>query len=79
MIVADVVIQTQPGRAGAVETRLEQRVPGFQSRHVAGGNRIVATWCVPSGADPQALAKMLEALDPDIVFVNPTIVGVIGG
>jgi hypothetical protein len=78
MIIADVVIQTQPGRAAAVEAHLEQRVPGFQSRHVTDGDRIVASWCAPSAAQPQALAEILQAIDPDILFVNPTVVGVIG-
>jgi hypothetical protein len=78
MIIADVVIQTQPGRAAAVEAHLEQRVPGFQSRHVAGGDCIVASWCAPSASQPQALGEILQAIDPDILSVNPTVVGVIG-
>ena len=77
MLVTDVVIQTQPGRAAAVEAHLERDVPGFQSRHVAGDDCIVGSWCVPSG-QPQALAEVLQALDPDIISVNPTILGVIG-
>jgi hypothetical protein len=77
MIVTEVVIQTQPGRAPAVEAHLEKDVPGFQSRRVEGGDCIHGSWCVPSG-QAQALAEVLQALDPDILSVNPTILGVIG-
>jgi hypothetical protein len=77
MIVTDVVIQTQPGRAAAVEAHLEQAVPGFQSRRVERDDCIVGSWCVPAG-QPQALAEVLQSLDPDILWVNPTILGVIG-
>lgn len=78
MIVADLEIQTQPGRASAVEARLEKELPGFQARSVGADDRILASWCVPSG-QPQALAEILQSVDPDIVFVNPTVLGVIGG
>ena len=77
MIVTDVVIHTLPGRAAAVEAHLEQVVPGFQSRRVAGEDRILGSWCVPSG-QAQALAEVLQSFDPDIVSVNPTILGLIG-
>jgi hypothetical protein len=77
MLVTEVVIQTQPGRAASVEARLERQVPGFQSRLVEGGDRILASWCAPNG-QPQALGEILQALDPDIIFVNPTVLGVIG-
>jgi hypothetical protein len=77
MIVTDVVIQTQPGRAAAVEAHLERRLPGFQARHVDGGDVITASWCAPS-AQPQALEEILQSLDPDIISVNPTVLGVIG-
>jgi hypothetical protein len=53
-------------------------VPGFQSRHVAGGDCIVASWCAPSASQPEALGEILQAIDPDILSVNPTVVGVIG-
>jgi hypothetical protein len=78
MIVTDIVIQTQPGRAAAVEAHLEQRVPGFQSRHMEGGDCIVASWCAPSASQPEALGEILQAIDPDIISVNPTVLGVIG-
>jgi hypothetical protein len=77
MIVTEVVIQTQPGRATAVEAHLERALTGFQSRRVEGDTCILGSWCVPGG-QPQALAEILQALDPDIVSVNPTILGVIG-
>lgn len=76
MMVTDVLIETQPGCAQAVEAHLEKQVPGFQSRRVEG-DCIVASWCAPSG-QPQALAEVLQALDPDIISVNPTVLGVIG-
>lgn len=78
MIVTDVVIQTQPGRAAAVEAHLERRVPGFQSRHTEGGDCIVASWCAPSDSQAEALAEILQAIDRDIISVNPTVLGVIG-
>jgi hypothetical protein len=77
MIVADVLIQTQPGRAAAVEAHLEKVVPGFQSRRIESGNVIHGSWCAPSGQS-QALAEVLKALDTEIVDVNPTLLGVIG-
>ncbi|MET0551585.1 MAG: hypothetical protein ABW221_01010 [Vicinamibacteria bacterium] len=77
MIVTEVVIHTQPGRAVAVEEHLERRVPGFQSRHVEGSSCIVASWCAPN-AQPQALEEILQSIDPDIISVNPTVLGVIG-
>ena len=64
MIVTDVVIQTQPGRAAAVEAHLERKVPGFQSRHMAGGNCIVASWCAPSASQPQALGESCRRSTP---------------
>jgi hypothetical protein len=76
MIVADVVIQTQPGRAPAVEAHLEKAVPGFQSRRIES-DCIHGSWCAPSGQG-QALAEVLRALDADILDVNPTLLGVIG-
>jgi hypothetical protein len=78
MIITDVVIQTQPGRAAAVEAHLERRVPGFQSRHTEGGDCIVASWCAPSDSQAEALGEMLQAIDRDIISVNPTVLGVIG-
>jgi len=78
MIVTDVVIQTQPGCAAAVEAHLERRVPGFQSRHTEGGDCIVASWCAPSDSQPEALGEILLAIDRDIVSVNPTVLAVIG-
>ena len=42
-----------------------------------GGDCIVASWCAPN-AQPQALEEILQALDPDIVSANPTVLGVIG-
>jgi hypothetical protein len=78
MIVTDVIIRTQPGRAAAVEAHLERRVPGFQSRHMEGGDCIVASWCAPSASQPEALGEILQAIDPDIISVDPTVLGVIG-
>jgi hypothetical protein len=77
MIVTEVVIQTQPGRAAEVEAHLERRVPGFQSRHLEGADCIVASWCAPN-AQPQTLEEVLQSIDPDIISANPTVLGVIG-
>jgi hypothetical protein len=76
MMVTDVLIQTQPGCAPAVEALLERQLPGFQGRRVEG-DCIVASWCAPTG-QAQALAEILQSMDPDIISVNPTVLGVIG-
>lgn len=76
MMVTDVLIETQPGCAAAVEAHLERQVPGFQSRRVEGDS-IVASWCAPSG-QAQALAEILQSIDPQIISVNPTVLAVIG-
>ncbi len=65
------------GRIDLLEAHLERDLPGFQSRRIEGGNYILASWCAPHG-QPQALAEILQAMDPDIVDVNPTVLGVIG-
>jgi hypothetical protein len=72
MIVAEVIIRTQPGRAHAVEEHLLRTMSGFRSLQVDEGV-IHGAWQAPA-VQSQAIAEALCALDGDILEVDPTLV-----
>lgn len=74
MIVAGVVIETQPGRAAAVAARLGD-VPGLEVRGDDGDRRLAGVWSARSGEALEELAEALVAGDEEILGVFPTFAG----
>ena len=74
MIVAGVVIETQPGRAAAVADRLGA-VPGLALHGDDGDHRLAAVWCAATGKALEGLAEALVAGDEEILGVFPTFAG----
>jgi len=73
MLVANLVVETLPGKARAVAERMGQ-IKGMGAPSADGDHRVVATWSVPDGDTPEALVEVLHALNPEIVEVYPTLV-----
>ena len=74
MLVAELTIQTLPGRAPSVETQLG-RIPGMSRLRLDGDQRVHATWCLPDSGTAEGIAEALGALNPDILGVYPVIQG----
>lgn len=74
MIVAGVVIETQPGRAGAVAARLGA-VPGLDLQGDDGDRRLAGVWRGPSGEALEEMAEALVAGDEEILGIFPTFAG----
>jgi hypothetical protein len=73
MLVASVVVETLPGKARAVAERMEQiRGMGVLS---ADDCRITATWTVHDCDTVEGLSEVLQAMNPEIVCVYPSVVG----
>lgn len=74
MLVASIVAETLPGRARIVAERMAQ-LEGMGSSAAEGDCRVVAIWRVPDGDTLEGLSEVLQAMNPEIVFVYPTLVG----
>lgn len=74
MVVAGVVIQTLPDRAGAVAERLGS-VPGLQVRGDDGDSRIAAVWRGASGEDLEEMGEALVEMDREVLGLFPTFAG----
>jgi hypothetical protein len=73
MLVASVVVETLPGKARTVAERMEQiRGMGVLS---ADDRRITATWTVHDCDTVEGLSEVLQAMNPEIVCVYPSVVG----
>lgn len=74
MVVAGVVIETRPGRAAAVASRLGT-LPGLEVRGDDGDRRIAAVWSGESGEVLEEMAEALLADDGEVLGVLPTFAG----
>ncbi len=74
MLVAELTIQTLPGRAPSVERHLGT-IAGMSHLRLDGDQRVHATWCVPDSDTAEGIAEALGAINPDILGVYPVIQG----
>jgi hypothetical protein len=74
MLVAKIVVETQPGKANLVATHLGQ-IKGMASPSADGDHRVTALWKVPDGDTVEGLSEVLQALNPEILQVYPALVG----
>ena len=74
MLVANIVIETLPGRARTVAARMAQ-LEGMGSSSAEGDHRVVAVWKVPDSDTLEGVSEVLHAMNPEIVEVYPTVVG----
>ncbi len=73
MIIAGVVIETIPGRAAAVEERL-QAWEGLAIKGSDGNHRLAGVWTAPTGAELERRARELIHSEHDVLGVYPTLV-----
>jgi hypothetical protein len=73
MLVAKIVVETQPGKASLVATHLGL-IKGMAGPAADGDHRVTATWKVPDGDTVEGLCEVLQALNPEIVQVYPSLV-----
>jgi hypothetical protein len=71
MLVANLVVETLPGKAHVVLERLG-RLKGMTAVSGDGDHRITATWSVPDIDSLEGLCEVLQALNPEIIGVSPT-------
>jgi hypothetical protein len=50
-------------------------IMGMASLAAEGNHRVTATWRIPDGDSLEGLSEVLQALNPEIVQVYPTLVG----
>jgi hypothetical protein len=74
MLVATIVVETLPGAAATVAERMA-RIQGMVAPVAEGDHRVVATWRVPDDDTREGLCEVLQALNPEILDVCPTLVG----
>lgn len=74
MLIARVVVDTLPGTAKTVAARMA-RLHGMGPPSAENDRRVVAEWRVPSGDNREGIAEVLQAMNPEIVEVHPTLVG----
>jgi len=74
MLVANIVVETLPGKARAVAERMEQ-IKGMGSLSADGDRRVVATWKAPDCDTVEGLSEVLQAMNPEIICVYPSMVG----
>jgi len=72
MLVANIVVETLPGKAQTVAERMAH-IQGMGSLSADGDHRVLATWSVPDNDTPEALAEVLQAMNPEILQVLPTL------
>jgi hypothetical protein len=70
MLVTNLVLRTQPGRARSVADLVSQ-IHGMQGLSVEGDQRVLATWRVPEGQnpEPEGLSEVLRAMTEEILEV----------
>ncbi len=73
MLVANIVVETQPGKARYV-AELIHHLRGMTLRSVEGDCRVIATWNVPEDQhlEPEGVSEMLQAMSGDILEVGLT-------
>ena len=70
MLVTNIVLETQPGRARSVADFVGQ-MKGIALLGVPSDDRVLATWQVPEGQnpEPEGLSEVLRALSEEILGV----------
>jgi hypothetical protein len=74
MLIANLVVETLPGKAQAVAERMG-RLKGMGVLAADGGCRVTGTWKVPEWDNVEGLSEVLQAMNPEIVQVYPALVG----
>jgi hypothetical protein len=74
MMVAKIVVETQPGKAHLVAEHMGS-IKGMASPSADGDHRVNAVWRVPEGDTMEGLCEVLQALNPEILQVYPTLIG----
>lgn len=74
MLVANIVVETLPGKARTVAERMGH-IKGMGSLSADGDHRVIATWMVPDSDTSEGLSEVLHAMNPEIVQVYPTLAG----
>ena len=74
MLLAQIVVETQPGMARLVAEQMGH-IKGMGPPSTEGDHRVTALWKVPDGGTTEGLCEVLQALNPEIVQVYPTLVG----
>lgn len=74
MLVANIVVETLPGKAQRVAERMG-RLKGMALPSAESGHRVIAVWTVPENDTLEGISEVLHALNPEIVEVYPTVVG----
>lgn len=74
MIVANIVVETLPGKARTVAERMEQ-IRGMGPLCADGDCRVTGTWRVHDCDTVEGLSEVLHAMNPEIVCVYPAMVG----
>jgi hypothetical protein len=74
MLVASIIVETLPGKARAVAERMEQ-MRGMGPLAAEGDRRVVATWTVPDNDTIEGLSEVLQAMNPEIICVYPSMIG----
>ncbi len=70
MLVANIVVETQPGKARSVADLIEH-LRGMALQSVEGDHRVIATWSVPEDQhlEPEGVSEVLQAMSGDILQV----------
>ena len=73
MLVANIVVETQPGKARSVADLIDD-LRGMTLRSVEGDHRVIATWNVPEDQhlEPEGVEEVLQAMSCDILEVALT-------
>jgi hypothetical protein len=70
-MILNVVVETLPGKAQCVADVIGE-IKGMALRLVEGDHRVLATWDVPDGhnPEPEGLSEALRAMTPEVVDVG---------
>jgi len=74
MMISGVVVETLPGRVGAVASRLVQ-VDGIEINGTDGVQKLSTIWKSRDGRTMEKLAETLLKADQDILGIYPTFIG----
>lgn len=72
MLIARVVVETLPGQARVVAERMAL-LTGMGSLSAESDHRLTADWKVPSTDNTEGISEVLQAMNPEIVVVYPTL------
>jgi hypothetical protein len=73
MLIARVVVETLPGQVRIVADRMAL-LSGMGSLGTESDHRLIADWKVPSTDTTEGISEVLQAMNPEIVVVYPTLV-----